>query len=129
MEYCEGGDLYKFMVKSEVLHPLFVRKIIQQICLGLAELKTKELIHRDLKTENIFLTRNFQAKIGDLGFCVTTTEENVIHNVGSPIYMSPEVLNGGAHSFESDIYGLGVIWYELLHKTAPWLAKTEAELL
>lgn len=53
----------------------------------------------------------------------------MIDNVGSPIYMSPEVLKGGSHSFESDIYGLGVIWYELLHKRAPWEAKTEEELL
>ena len=42
--------------------------------------------------------------------------------------MSPEVLAGGKHSFSSDIYGLGVIWYELLHKKAPWEAKTEEEL-
>ncbi len=39
------------------------------------------------------------------------------------------MLKGGSHSFESDIYGLGVIWYELLHKRAPWEAKTEEELL
>lgn len=89
MEYCQGGDLYRFLLNSEALHPLFVRKLIQQICLGLLELKSKSLIHRDLKTENIFLGKNFEAKIGDLGFCVTSAEENIINNVGSPIYMSP----------------------------------------
>ena len=57
------------------------------------------MIHRDLKTENIFLGKNFEAKIGDLGFCVTQEEDNKIDNVGSPIYMSPEVLKGGVHSF------------------------------
>jgi len=107
-------------MKAEALHPLFVRQLIEQICLGLLELKKKALIHRDLKTENIFLGKEMQAKIGDLGFCVTHEEDNVIDNVGSPIYMSPEVLQGGSHTFESDIYGLGVIWYELLHKRAPW---------
>lgn len=60
---------------------------------------------------------------------MTTSEENIIDNVGSPIYMSPEVLRGGSHSFGSDIYGLAVIWYELLEKRAPWAATTEAELL
>ena len=43
--------------------------------------------------------------------------------------MSPEVLKGGVHTFESDIYGLGVIWYELLHKKAPWQAKSESQLI
>lgn len=78
------------------------------------------MIHRDLKTENIFLGERLEAKIGDLGFCVAVGELGVIHNVGSPIYMSPEVLDGMPHSFESDIYGLGIIWYELLHRRAPW---------
>lgn len=43
--------------------------------------------------------------------------------------MSPEVLQGASHTFQSDVYGLGVIWYELLYKQAPWSAKTEEELL
>ena len=71
MEYCGGGDLFKFLMKAEGFHPLFVRERIEEICLGLIELKKKELIHRDLKTENIFLNKMFKAKIGDLGFCVT----------------------------------------------------------
>lgn len=60
---------------------------------------------------------------------MTENEKNIIDNVGSPIYMSPEVLQGGPHSYESDVYGLGVIWYELFHKMSPWTAKTETELL
>ena len=63
----------------------------------------------------------WRVKVGDLGFCVSKDEEGeVSHNVGSPIYMSPEVLQGRPHSFESDIYGLALIWYELLHRKAPW---------
>lgn len=50
MEYCSGGDLYKLMLKPEVLSTLFVREIVEQICRGLIELKGKNLIHRDLKT-------------------------------------------------------------------------------
>ena len=59
MEYCAGGDLYRFMRKSPPLHPLFVREIIEQICKGLLELKEHKLIHRDFKTENILLGTNF----------------------------------------------------------------------
>lgn len=56
-------------------------------------------------------------------------EQEILHNVGSPIYMSPEVLSGQPHSYASDIYGLAIIWYELLHRVAPWEAKSEEQLL
>lgn len=89
MEFCEAGDLFRFLITSPPLHPLFVREIIEEISQGLAVLKKNNLIHRDLKTENIFLSKNLKPKIGDLGFCIAVDEEEIIHNVGSPIYMSP----------------------------------------
>jgi serine/threonine protein kinase len=129
MEFCRGGDLFRFVLKSQPLHPLFARQIVLQIAEGLALLRQEKLIHRDLKTENVFLTEHFEAKIGDLGFCVAAEEQEILHNVGSPIYMSPEVLAGQPHSYASDLYGLAIIWYELLHRVAPWEAKSEEQLL
>jgi len=50
MEFCRGGDLFKFLMNSQPFHPLFARQFVQQICDGLLELKKQSLIHRDLKT-------------------------------------------------------------------------------
>lgn len=108
------------MLRNEELDTRLIGHIVRQICLGLLELKKEGVLHRDLKTENIFLGHDFEVKIGDLGFCVEADGASDMLNVGSPIYMSPEVLAHGPFSYQSDIYGLGIIWYELLHKQAPW---------
>lgn len=69
--------------------------------------------------------------MGDLGFCIKKQKiQNMIEkgekaiNLGSPIYMAPEISLNENYSEASDIYALGIIWYELLHRVAPWEALT-----
>lgn len=93
-------------------------------CGGLSKIHGKNMIHRDLKTENIFVSsfpkspqERIRVKIGDLGFCVTAEELSSLQgtksplNVGSPIYMSPETQQIQQYSKASDIYAIGIIWY------------------
>lgn len=82
MELCPGGDLYKMLKMSPINLPTkFVNCIINQIVLGLKEIHEKNIVHRDLKTENIFIQKfpqneneEIRVKIGDLGFCITSEE-------------------------------------------------------
>ena len=89
----------------------------------------QSIIHRDLKPANIFL-KSGEIKIADFGFAMKSTDgkKYYSYNVGSPIYMPPEALNENKYSFKSDIWALGVIFYEMLTGKTPWKAKTEKEL-
>lgn len=97
---------------------------MSQVVGGLSKIHGKHMIHRDLKTENIFVSsfpkspqERIRVKIGDLGFCVTAEELSSLQgaksplNVGSPIYMSPETQQIQQYSKASDIYAIGIIWY------------------
>ena len=69
MEYCEGGDLYN-LIKQQFGRPLIEQKIwkfVIQVCLGLQYIHRKNILHRDIKTMNIFLTKDENIRIGDLG--------------------------------------------------------------
>lgn len=98
---------------------------MNQIIRGYNNISNKGIIHRDLKPANIFL-RNSQVKIADFGFALKSTDSKKYssYNVGSPIYMPPEALNDNKYSFKSDIWALGVIFYEMLTGKTPWRAKT-----
>jgi serine/threonine protein kinase len=86
-------------------------------------------VHRDLKPANIFFHHS-HSYIGDFGFAVR--EQNLRqfskYNVGSPVYMPPEALNFNKYSHKSDIWAIGVIFYEMLTGTTPWTGRTETEL-
>lgn len=86
-------------------------------------------LHRDLKPANILL-RDKVIKIADFGFAKKATsnpKETV--NVGSPLYMSPEALQGNIYTTKNDIWSVGVILYEILHGKAPWTCSNERQLI
>lgn len=86
-------------------------------------------LHRDLKPANILL-RDKVIKIADFGFAKKATsnpKETV--NVGSPLYMSPEALQGNIYTTKNDIWSVGVILYEILHGKAPWACSNERQLI
>lgn len=102
---------------------------MNQIINGYNHIHSKGIIHRDLKPANIFL-RNEEVKIADFGFAMKQADckKYSSYNVGSPVYMPPEALNENKYSFKSDIWALGVIYFEMLTGKTPWRAKTEKEL-
>lgn len=86
-------------------------------------------MHRDLKPANIFFVNNI-IKIADFGFAIKNADlkKSMNYNVGSPVYMPLEALNENLYSAKSDVWAIGVIFYEMLTGKTPWKAKTESDL-
>jgi serine/threonine protein kinase len=99
---------------------------MQQIVKGYLSIYRRKIIHRDLKPMNIFL-KGKELKIADFGFAALeeVVREPCTYNVGSPLYMPPEALLHNRYSYKSDIWALGVIYYEMLFGRVPWNARTE----
>ena len=87
------------------------------------------VVHRDLKPANIFFNEG-KVKIADFGFAIRNSDlkKSTNYNVGSPVYMPLEALNDNQYSSKSDIWAIGVIFFEMLTGHTPWKAKTEADL-
>lgn len=132
MVFAEGGDLFK-RIKSQrglkQLNPLrkYVyleeKQIVEwsvQIAMGLLYLHNKRVLHRDLKTQNIFLTNANLIKIGDLGIAkildTNTMNETLPAStiIGTPYYMSPEIFNNLPYNEKSDMWSFGCCLYEML---------------
>ena len=132
MEYCEGGDLEQ-LIKERYKIPLndnFIWKLFIQIVIGLAELHNKKILHRDLKTSNIFLTKNYDIKIGDLGVAKMLSKNDFAKTViGTPYYLSPEICKEKPYNEKSDIWALGCVLYELCTFNHPFESTNQAALI
>ncbi|CAH8619617.1 unnamed protein product [Schistosoma intercalatum] len=117
-EYCEGGDLTNYLKqvksKGERISEKIIGKWLVQIILATVYMHKNKILHRDLKTSNIFL-KNGNIKVGDFGISrsLATTEELATTFIGTPYYMSPEVLKYEGYNNKSDIWSIGIILYEL----------------
>ncbi len=137
MEYCQYGDLQKFQNKKPFSHK-YIQNYMLQLRDALQYLRTKNIVHRDLKPQNILLTSPIHIKITDFGlarYINLETEASLEHEdlfstyCGSPIYMSPELLNHQQYNSKSDLWSLGIILYELITGMPPFIAKNLKHLV
>ena len=137
MEYANDGDLskkIKFQKSKNYGEKYFSEeKILQyfyQICRGLQYIHSKNIIHRDIKSQNIFLMKNGKIKIGDFGIAkaLTNTKNNATTIIGTPYYFSPEIINGESYNYKTDIWSLGVVLYELCCLKLPFESNNIAQL-
>lgn len=86
-----------------------------QLCLALEYIHGRKVLHRDLKSQNVFLTGNNTVKLGDFGISrvLENTTTSAMTVVGTPYYMSPEVCQNMPYTFKSDVWALGCVLYEL----------------
>ncbi|XP_012693939.2 serine/threonine-protein kinase Nek4 isoform X1 [Clupea harengus] len=117
MGYCEGGDLYHRLKqqKGELLPERQVVEWFVQIAMALQYLHEKHILHRDLKTQNIFLTKTNIIKVGDLGIAKVLENQNDMAStlIGTPYYMSPELFSNKPYNHKSDVWALGCCVYEM----------------
>ena len=158
LEYCNGGNLREYLTKyikknKAPLNEFFIQKILKQIAPALEFMHSKNIIHRDIKLENILLNFNnypnipkdgkapqalkfsekslnkdFSAKITGLNFSKDLIQDNMGSTIlGSPLYMSPDIVekydkkSDKKYNTSADLWSLGVITYELLTGTTPFI--------
>ncbi|CAD8190200.1 unnamed protein product [Paramecium octaurelia] len=123
-EYCNEGELR--FVKNRSDQQLL--RIFHQLLQALKELKSKNIIHRDIKPPNIMM-HNCIPKLADFGFSVNINSlELQKSSFGTPLYMAPESLINDVYSFQSDIWSVGITMYELIYGNVPFYHGKESEL-
>ncbi|XP_071787553.1 serine/threonine-protein kinase Nek1-like isoform X2 [Asterias amurensis] len=117
MDFCDGGDLYKAINgRRGVLFPEDqVLDWFVQICLAIKHVHDRKILHRDIKSQNIFLTRKGIVKLGDFGIArvLNSTVELARTCIGTPYYLSPEICENKPYNNKSDIWALGCVLYEI----------------
>ena len=134
MEYCDEGDLHNFILKKREENKLIEEKLIWNLfikmTIGLAHIHKMKILHRDLKTMNIFLKSGFQVKIGDLGVAKVLLKNSFAKTlIGTPYYLSPEICQEKPYNNKSDVWALGCILYELCTFKHPFEAKSQGALI
>lgn len=130
MEYLDGDDVATLLVGIGKLPYDKALDASRKICAGLAAAHDKGVIHRDLKPQNIMMTRRGEILITDFGLAaVADTLRGAEARNGTPAYMSPEQLRGAEVTAKSDIYALGLVMYELFTGRKPFEAKSIPELI
>ena len=132
MEYADDGDLYQ-KIKLYIKNQTFfmesdIWRIFIQITKGLNDLHEYNILHRDLKSANVFLFKDGTAKLGDLNVSKITTRGLGYTQTGTPYYASPEVWKDNPYNSKSDIWSLGCVFYELIMLTTPFKGKTMKDL-
>ncbi len=129
MEYLEGQNLHDIL-EDGALEPKEAAIAIWQICEGLAAIHEKGIIHRDLKSDNIMISDGV-AKICDFGISTSMNARIIVKNerIGSPIIIAPEIWRGEGASISTDIYALGVLFFELLTRRYPFEGLTPEDIM
>lgn len=129
LEYCEYGDLKKFLNKRP-LKEKKVRKFMKQIVSGLKYLNSFDIYHRDLKPQNILVDKNYNLKISDFGLAKSCESNTLLDTIcGSPMYMAPEIMKYRQYDTKADLWSLGIIFYQMLTGKPPYTANNHAELM
>ena len=133
-EYCDAGDLSEYLEdrKGKLLSEDRVVMWFKEICSALEYLHERKTLHRDLKTQNVFLTGpKKSAKLGDLGLAKVLERPNAkaVTFCGSPYYMSPELFACKPYDNKSDVWSLGVVVYEIATLDRPFDATMMQQLV
>lgn len=149
LEYCSEGDLKKFIKTFNRFHgkdsctldEKDARYIIKKIVEGLNYLGQRQIMHRDIKLENIIVNRkenvpgthvqDFEFKLGDMGLATSLRKSrNAMADTfaGTPLAMAPELINGDKYSYKADVWSLGTLLFQMLTGEHPFNGRNMEEL-
>ena len=126
MEYINGGNLFSFVKKRRKLNEKMAKFLFRQIILGIKHIHSQNIVHRDIKLENILIDLNNNIKICDFGIgkILNSSDELLYDRCGTPMYMAPEILlcnkKNGYSGFPVDIWASGITLYIMLSGTLPY---------
>jgi len=123
MELIEGGDLAEILRERGALDPIAAARVAQQVADALDVAHGRGIVHRDIKTSNIMITRSGRVKVGDFGIARAFSEAQITlpgTTLGSVHYFSPEQARGELVTTASDVYSLGLVLFEMLTGRRAW---------
>ena len=126
MEYINGGNLFTFVKKRRKLNEKMAKFLFRQIILGIKHIHSQNIVHRDIKLENIIIDLNNTVKICDFGIgkILKSSDELLYDRCGTPMYMAPEIIlcnkEKGYNGFPVDIWASGITLYIMLSGTLPF---------
>lgn len=125
-----GGDLLNYVRKRRQLKEDVAKSVFRQLVEGLRYCHSKNILHRDIKLDNILLSEEGQVKICDFGVSkIVRPGEKMTEQCGTPAYIAPEILmDKGYKGFMADIWSAGVVLYAMLYGTVPFKANNMREL-
>eukprot|EP00931_Biecheleriopsis_adriatica_P093114 TRINITY_DN66869_c0_g1_i1.p1 TRINITY_DN66869_c0_g1~~TRINITY_DN66869_c0_g1_i1.p1 ORF type:complete len:397 (-),score=83.05 TRINITY_DN66869_c0_g1_i1:231-1373(-) len=134
MEYADGGDLQAAIVRRREAARRYQEQeamgVLVQLAMALQYIHERRILHRDLKSRNVFLTRLGIVKLGDFGIAKVLSSASIAQTrIGTPAYLPPEMCNSEPYSYKADMWCLGVVLYEVLALEVPFHAKTIGQLV
>ncbi|XP_078174500.1 protein kinase superfamily protein isoform X2 [Carex rostrata] len=133
LEYCPGGDLSAYIHRHGRVPEATAKHFMRQLASGLQVLRDNNVVHRDLKPQNILLSTNDESavlKIADFGFAKSLNPYSMAETLcGSPLYMAPEVMQVQKYDAKADLWSLGVILYQLVTGRTPYNGANQIQLL
>lgn len=128
LEYCAGGTLDQHLLEKGRMPLERCFRFVLDVAAGLTHSHERQVLHRDVKPANVFLTEQGDAKLGDFGTGMFMAEEGT-DRVGTAFYMAPEMFEGNPAGVRSDIYSLGVLAYEVIAGERPFVGNSYDALM
>lgn len=126
MEYCQGGELYKYLKKRGTLNDITASNFVHQMLSSLSYMHGKKIMHRDIKPENILLGSTGQIKFTDFGWSTEYVKNSKRKTLcGTVDYLSPELIKSREYDQQVDLWALGILTYELLCGKPPFEEATK----
>ncbi|KAL6277996.1 hypothetical protein ACE6H2_021597 [Prunus campanulata] len=133
LEYCRGGDLSMYIQRHGKVPEAIAKHFMQQLVAGLQMLRDNNLIHRDLKPQNLLLSTNDNnsvLKIADFGFARSLQPRGLAETLcGSPLYMAPEIMQLQKYDAKADLWSVGAILFQLVTGKTPFTGNNQIQLL